>query len=139
VNDDILSNLHKSIQNSSFYRLHFSDQLRNQIHEKIRNQNKSKKSVYIAIFQILKKKKTGYELLQLLRARGIKNFDNYEGNLYTVLHYLEKNKYLRSSWNDLGCKFYQINDKGLKILQREEKLFKRKEIVIIKQMEGRYN
>ncbi len=56
--------------------------------------------------------KTGYELMQLLRGRGIQKFEGDEGSLYTLLHRLEQNRFIQSSWDHAGAKYYQLNDKG---------------------------
>ena len=65
--------------------------------------------------------KTGYELMQLLRGRGIQTFEGNEGSLYTLLHRLEQNRFIQSSWDHAGAKYYQLNDKGNKMLRKAEK------------------
>ena len=59
--------------------------------------------------------------MQLLRGRGIQKFEGDEGSLYTLLHRLERNRFIQSSWNHAGAKYYQLNDKGNKILRKAEK------------------
>lgn len=129
-----LKGLRKSMEKTTFNQLNFSDHLRNQVHEKIKYEKEREEDIYLAILQILLNEKTGYELVQLLRTRGIQKFVGNEGTLYTLLHGLEKNNYLRSTWDDAGEKRYQINDKGRKILQKTEapnqgKRFSLKELV----------
>ena len=65
--------------------------------------------------------KSGYELMQLLRGRGIQKFEGDEGSLYTLLHRLEQNRFIQSSWDHAGAKYYQLNDKGNKMLRKAEK------------------
>ncbi|CKF20881.1 lineage-specific thermal regulator protein [Streptococcus pneumoniae] len=65
--------------------------------------------------------KTGYELMQLLRGRGIQTFEGDEGSLYTLLHRLEQNRFIQSSWDHAEAKYYQLNDKGNKMLRKAEK------------------
>ncbi|WP_019414833.1 PadR family transcriptional regulator [Paenisporosarcina sp. TG20] len=119
--EDRLRNLRQSMNKTKFNQLNFSDQLRNQIHDKIEKQNESKGHIYLAVLQILLNQKTGYELTQLLRSRGIQSFVEKEGDLYTLLHSLEHNGYLLSNWNETGAKYYQINKRGKKLLQQSEK------------------
>ncbi|MGV2549578.1 helix-turn-helix transcriptional regulator, partial [Bacillus licheniformis] len=41
--------------------------------------------------------------------------------LYTLLHRLERNRFIQSSWDHAGAKYYQLNDKGNKMLRKAEK------------------
>ena len=72
--------------------------------------------------------KTGYELMQLLRGRGIQKFEGDEGSLYTLLHRLERNRFIQSSWNHAGAKYYQLNDKGNKICERQRRMLRRHDL-----------
>ena len=67
--------------------------------------------------------KSGYELMQLLRGRGIQKFEGDEGSLYTLLHRLEQNRFIQSSWDHAGAKYYQLNDKGNKIAKGREECY----------------
>ena len=67
--------------------------------------------------------KSGYELMQLLRGRGIQKFEGDEGSLYTLLHRLEQNRFIQSSWDHAGAKYYQLNDKGNKMLKGREECY----------------
>ncbi|HDR7353453.1 PadR family transcriptional regulator [Bacillus cereus] len=119
--EDRLKGLRKSMENTTFKHLSFSDQHRKQVREKINTSNEKEEDISLAILQLLSNEKTGYELSQLLRGRGIRKFEGNEGFLYTVLHRLEQNRFIQSSWDHSGAKYYQLNDKGRKMLRKAEK------------------
>ncbi|MGW6146463.1 PadR family transcriptional regulator [Bacillus mycoides] len=119
--EDRLKGLRKSMENTTFKHLSFSDQHRKQVREKINASNEKEEDISLAILQLLSHEKTGYELSQLLRGRGIRKFEGNEGFLYTVLHLLEQNRFIQSSWDHAGAKYYQLNDKGRKMLRKAEK------------------
>ncbi|EOQ34448.1 PadR family transcriptional regulator [Bacillus cereus group sp. RP37] len=119
--EDRLKGLRKSMENTTFKHLSFSDQYRKQVREKINASNEKEEDISLAILQLLSNEKTGYELSQLLRGRGIRKFEGNEGFLYTVLHRLEQNRFIQSSWDHEGAKYYQLNDKGRKMLRKAEK------------------
>lgn len=119
--EDRLKGLRKSMENTTFKHLSFSDQHRKQVREKINASNEKEEGISLAILQLLSNEKTGYELSQLLRGRGIRKFEGNEGFLYTVLHRLEQNRFIQSSWDHSGAKYYQLNDKGRKMLRKAEK------------------
>ncbi|KAA0792799.1 MULTISPECIES: PadR family transcriptional regulator [Bacillus] len=119
--EDRLKGLRKSMENTTFKHLSFSDQHRKQVREKINALNEKEEDISLAILQLLSNEKTGYELSQLLRGRGIRKFEGNEGFLYTVLHRLEQNRFIQSSWYHEGAKYYQLNDKGRKMLRKAEK------------------
>lgn len=119
--EDRLKSLRKSMENTTFKHLSFSDQHRKRVREKINASNEKEEDISLAILQLLSNEKTGYELSQLLRGRGIRKFEGNEGFLYTVLHRLEQNRLIQSSWDHEGAKYYQLNDKGRKMLRKAEK------------------
>ncbi|MFL1662202.1 PadR family transcriptional regulator [Bacillus cereus] len=119
--EDQLKGLRKSMENTTFKHLSFSDQHRKRVREKINASNEKEEDISLAILQLLSNEKTGYELSQLLRGRGIRKFEGNEGFLYTVLHRLEQNCFIQSSWDHAGAKYYQLNDKGRKMLRKAEK------------------
>ncbi|MEH7444545.1 PadR family transcriptional regulator [Bacillus sp. JJ1122] len=116
-----LRKLRNSMEKSTFEKLSFSDKIREQVKEEIHTPIENEDDVMIAILQLLHQEKTGFELTSLLRARGIKKFENEEGFLYTVLHRLEQNRFIRSAWDNEGIKTYEINDKGKKLVRKAEK------------------
>ncbi|MFE9079608.1 PadR family transcriptional regulator [Bacillus mobilis] len=119
--EDRLKGLRKSMENTTFKHLSFSDQHRKRAREKINASNEKEEDISLAILQLLSNEKTGYELSKLLRGRGIRKFEGNEGFLYTVLHRLEQNRFIQSSWDHEGAKYYQLNDKGRKMLRKAEK------------------
>ncbi|PED33960.1 MULTISPECIES: PadR family transcriptional regulator [Bacillus cereus group] len=119
--EDQLKGLRKSMENTTFKHLSFSDQHRKRVREKINASNEKEEDISLVILQLLSNEKTGYELSQLLRGRGIRKFEGNEGFLYTVLHRLEQNRFIQSSWDHAGAKYYQLNDKGRKMLRKAEK------------------
>ncbi|MGG0206544.1 PadR family transcriptional regulator [Bacillus mycoides] len=119
--EDRLKGLRKSMENTTFKHLSFSDQRRKRVREKINASHEKEEDISLAILQLLSNEKTGYELSQLLRGRGIQKFEGNEGFLYTVLHRLEQNRFIQSSWDHSGAKYYQLNDKGNKMLRKAEK------------------
>jgi DNA-binding PadR family transcriptional regulator len=119
--EERLKNLKKSMQNASFNRLAFTDELRKEIQSKVSKQTESDEDILLAVLQLLVHKKTGYELAKNLRRRGIQKFEDNEGYLYTLLHYLEQKGVLYSVWTNSDSKFYYLNDTGKKILKKAEK------------------
>ncbi|MGG0260259.1 PadR family transcriptional regulator [Bacillus mycoides] len=119
--EDRLKGLRKSMENTTFKHLSFSDQHRKRVREKINASDEKEEDISLAILQLLSNEKTGYELSQLLRGRGIRKFEGNEGFLYTVLHRLEQNRFIQSSWDHEGAKYYQLNDKGRKMVRKAEK------------------
>lgn len=119
--DNRLHKLRKSMEKSTFDQLKFSDRIREQVKREIKRPIENDDDVILAILQLLHHQKTGFDLTSLLRARGFQNYENKEGFLYTVLHRLEQSSFIRSAWYDDGTKFYEINDKGKKLVRKAEK------------------
>jgi hypothetical protein len=119
--EERLKGLRKSMKQTTFKQLNFTEQQRKQVHEKIHKRYESEEELLIALLHLLIYEKTGYDLIQLLRARGIQRFEKKEGSLYILLHRLEQAGVIQSSWDDSGEKYYQINQKGRKLLRKAEK------------------
>jgi DNA-binding PadR family transcriptional regulator len=115
-----LKNLRKSMENTTFKQLHFSDKISEKVKSEIQAPIQNDEEIILAILQLLQRERTGYELTGLLRSRGVKRFEHQEGFLYTVLHRLEHNRLIRSQWNEEGAKQYQIHDKGRKLVRLAE-------------------
>lgn len=113
-----LKGLKKSMDDTVFSQLHFTEQHRKEIRTKI---GETDDSVLLAVMQLLVEEKTGYELVQFLQGRGIRKFEDNEGSLYALLHQLERDECLQSSWNEAAVKYYQLNNKGNKLLRKMEK------------------
>ena len=88
-----LKGLKKSMDDTAFSQLHFTEQHRKKIRAKI---SETDDSVLLAVMQLLVEEKTGYELVQFLRGRGIRKFEDNEGGLYALLHQLEQDGCLQS-------------------------------------------
>ncbi|MEE3954560.1 PadR family transcriptional regulator [Peribacillus frigoritolerans] len=134
--EDRLKGLKKSMEKATFKQLNFSEKHRKQVHEKINKEYESEEDIFLAALQLLIHEKTGYELAHLLRARGFQRFEGNEGFLYTLLHRLEKNSFIKSSWDQSGAKYYQLNNKGRKILRKAEKDSTNKRFVLKELIQG---
>jgi DNA-binding PadR family transcriptional regulator len=128
-----LKGLKKSMDDTAFSQLHFTEQHRKEIRAKI---NDDDESVLLAVMQLLVEEKTGYELVQFLRGRGIRKFEDNEGSLYGLLHQLEQDGCLQSSWSEAAVKYYQLNNKGKKLLGKMEKQSTRKRFTLKDIVEG---
>lgn len=117
--DDRLKGLRQSMKKTAFKGLEFSEQHRKQIHAKIKQIDEE--TIMLTILQLLANEKTGYELTQFLHVRGMQQFKDNEGSLYTILHRLEQSRVITSTFDDKGDKFYQINEKGRKLVRKAEK------------------
>ncbi|MBX9996627.1 MULTISPECIES: PadR family transcriptional regulator [Priestia] len=118
--DKRLKNLRKTMNREVFAQLTFTESHKKSIREKIKQETHSDEEILIAMMQLLVQEKTGYELVSLLQNRGILNFKENEGSLYVILHRLELKGVLTSSWQEDGAKFYQLNQKGRKLLKKVE-------------------
>lgn len=121
--EERLQKLRKSMEKSTFKQVSFSDRVRERVKKEIHAPVEKDNDVILAILQLLHHEKTGFELTGFLRARGVKRFEDQEGLLYTVLHRLEQNRLIQSAWNQEGAKFYQVSDKGRKVVRKAEKDF----------------
>ncbi|QFF99376.1 PadR family transcriptional regulator [Psychrobacillus glaciei] len=118
--DERLKCLKKSMDKTSFSKLNFTERHRKAIQERMFNAE-NEEAIFLAALQLLVQEKTGYELVKLLRGRGMRKFEENEGIVYTLLHQLEQDGYLQSSWNDSNVKYYRLNNKGTKLLRKSEK------------------
>lgn len=115
--DSYLKGLKKAMDQTVFKDVVFTDRVRAAVKAKL----DLKRDPEVDILQILQTKKTGYELLKGLISRGVQTFVNDEGMLYTFLHRLEQDEFIRSEWEGEE-KFYIISEKGLKrVAKTEEK------------------
>jgi DNA-binding PadR family transcriptional regulator len=111
--DDKLKRLRKSMENTVLKELTFEKKQMDSIRKQFKENNR------LSILQLLRKEKSGTELLSGLRARGITAFDQSEAALYTDLHELEQKQLLVSRWVEEE-KRYVIGRKGLKQLEELE-------------------
>ncbi|MFP9126347.1 PadR family transcriptional regulator [Niallia sp. BSM11] len=120
--DNRLKNLRNAMKKTVLRDIQFTEQHKGSIRRKVNQlSTNSEEEVILAIFQLLKEKRTGFALSRLLRARGMGKFETEEGYLYMFLHKFEHKGYLRTYWNEPDVKYYQLNTKGLKLLKNLEK------------------
>ena len=68
----------------------------------------------------------GYKIIRELERRSQNEFQMSEGTLYPILHALEKEKMLKSYWQEFegrNRKYYHITKKGLKELAEKKEEF----------------
>lgn len=119
--EDRLKNIKKAMKKTVLQDLNFTEKHKTSIRRHINQlSTTSEEDVLLAIFQLLKEKRTGFELSRLLRARGIEKFENEEGFLYMSLHKFEHKGYLNTYWEEPDVKYYQLSTKGLKLLKTFE-------------------
>jgi DNA-binding PadR family transcriptional regulator len=112
-----LKNLKSALRGTVLQDLSFTDEHKKIIRRQIKQlPPTSEEDILLAIFQLLKQKRTGFELSRLIRARGIEKFESDEGFLYMSLHQFEHKGYLNSYWEEPDIKFYHLSTKGLKLL-----------------------
>jgi DNA-binding PadR family transcriptional regulator len=116
-----LKRLKRIMNQKTFSQLTFTEIHRQSIKNKINNQ-RDKEEIILSIMQLLSVEKTGYQLANLLRGRGIRSFEDNEGALYILLHSLENKSILQSSWiSKEEAKYYFLTNKGRKLLQQTVK------------------
>ena len=67
----------------------------------------------------------GYEIVQTVLSRSGGRFELKEGSLYPVLHRLERQKLLESSWSEFEGrrrKYYQLTAAGRRLLEGAAKI-----------------
>lgn len=134
--EDRLKNLKKMMNQRTFHDLTFTEKHKKSIFQKARQQVETYEDIQLAVMQLLVQAKTGFELTTLLRGRGIIKFENNEGSLYTLLHSLEHSGCLCSNWDDSGAKYYELNDKGRKLLKKVDNKQGKKNAVFKALLEG---
>lgn len=125
-----LNKLRNAMKNTTFSQLDFSEQHINDIHQKIQKHEEKEDDILLSVMQLLIHEKTGYEMVQHIRGRGIQKFEENEGFLYTFLHRLEQKGYLLSSWDKAERKLYRLNNKGIKLLKKAERNSSKKGIAL---------
>ncbi|WP_153730735.1 PadR family transcriptional regulator [Sporosarcina obsidiansis] len=118
--EEQLKGLRKAMKNTTFNQLKFSEQHRLQVYKRIHDSQENEEDIILAVLQLLVHDKTGYELVQLVRCRGILQFEENEGSLYTLLHRLEQGKFITSQWDSAGAKYYSLDRKGERLLRKAE-------------------
>ncbi|MGM0900432.1 MAG: PadR family transcriptional regulator [Bacillota bacterium] len=120
--NDPLANLKSSMKKSIFKDFSFSDERKNAVKEAVRmSQSQSqfhswKIDTIIAILESVQhESKNGYNISIQLFQRNERTFQKNEGQLYTLLHLLEKKEILSSNWINQK-KYYSLTSKGKKYL-----------------------
>ncbi len=118
------------MNDKTFSQVRFTEKHRETIQNKLSNQG-NREQIVLNVLQLLNQEKTGYQLANLLLARGIKQFDDNEGFLYILLHRLESNGVIQSSWiSKEETKFYQLTSKGKRLLKQAEHKGKRSSVIL---------
>ncbi|KMY43992.1 hypothetical protein AC622_06780 [Bacillus sp. FJAT-27916] len=119
--DDQLKRLRKVMEKSAFHELNFSERMKSQVHKAIQKESMSEEELILHIFELLIQEKTGYELMKLLLARGVRKWEGEEGLLYTLLHEQELAGTIAASSNPSGERHYRLTNKGKRLLERKYK------------------
>jgi DNA-binding PadR family transcriptional regulator len=136
--EERLKNLKRAMKNHILGDVHFTEDQKKGIRQQMTQLTViSEEEILLAIMQLLNQERTGFELSKLIRARGIKRFEQDEGFLYMRLHQLEHKGYLTTYWDPTEVKYYQLNMKGKKLLkklesQNAEKSYLLKEILEVR-------
>ena len=90
------------------------------------NKELMKGSTSILILTLLKSEDMyGYQITQELKRRSDSTFEMKEGNLYPMLHALEKEGAVESYWYDTDDgrrrKYYKLTDTGKEMLESKQK------------------
>ena len=117
--EERLKRLRKAMDHGSFNQMPFTEKKKQMINRGIQNSKGNDQDILLHLLQLLVQEKTGHELLKNLRSRGIKQYEDRHGFLYTALHKMEQDKLLDSSWEQEG-KYYKLSKGGRKVLQRLE-------------------
>ncbi|WP_338472976.1 PadR family transcriptional regulator [Niallia sp. XMNu-256] len=119
---DPLTNLKSSMKRSMFKDLSFSNERKNAVKEAIRiSQSQSpfyswKIETIIAVLESIQhESKDGYNISIQLLQKNERTFQKNEGQLYTLLHLLEKEEILTANWIN-NKRYYSLNSKGKKYL-----------------------
>lgn len=93
------------------------------------NKELLKGSTTVLILSLLKRKQMyGYEIIKELELRSSGIFNFKEGTLYPILHALEKNEFVESSWsqgdNSRKRKYYNLTKKGENQLSEKKEEWK---------------
>ncbi|MBH0155172.1 PadR family transcriptional regulator [Fictibacillus sp. 5RED26] len=125
-----LKNLKKIMDEKTFSHVRFTEKHRETVQNKWSNQE-DKEQIVLNILQLLNEEKTGYQLANLLLARGVKQFDDNEGSLYVLLHSLESKGVVQSEWLlKEKTKYYHLTHKGKRLLKQAEHKEKQSSVIL---------
>ncbi|WLD91739.1 PadR family transcriptional regulator [Alkalihalobacillus sp. AL-G] len=114
-----LKGLRKNLQEKELKNIRFSCRLKQSVFDELETNHLSEEELLPIVLHLLKSKKTGFELTNLFRSRGIDNFEKQNGSIYTFLHRWEQKGLISSTWTS-EKKYYALTKKGTKILQSQE-------------------
>ncbi|WP_078552534.1 helix-turn-helix transcriptional regulator [Alkalihalobacterium alkalicellulosilyticum] len=123
--DEQIRRLKQAMNQTVFKELTFSDKhkqaVQNQISKMDGNQEQS--TIQTDILKIVTEPQSGFQIFTVLEKRHIFQFENKEGELYTLLHSMEKDGLICSNWieDTIMRKEYKISSKGRTVLQELEK------------------
>ncbi|WP_421382957.1 PadR family transcriptional regulator [Bacillus salacetis] len=118
--EDRLKRLRTIMEEGTFKRHPFTEEKKDRLKKTIHQTAAPKEQLTDHILQILTTEKTGHEVFQQLCTRGINNFKENQGLLYTNLHSLENNRLIVSQWSE-EKKLYRLTEQGRKKLRNKEK------------------
>ncbi len=118
--EDRLKRLRKAMDRGTFQHLPFTEEKKQMLKRGVENSSESEQALQLHILQLLLKERTGHELLNQLRSRGVKRYENREGFLYSTLHRMEQDRFLDTYWEN-EAKFYKVSNRGRKLIQQAEK------------------
>ncbi|KUP09623.1 hypothetical protein Q73_02205 [Bacillus coahuilensis m2-6] len=135
--DDRLKGLKKAMDTHTFRHVPFTEEKKARMKRGMERAEENDLFVQGHILQLLLAERTGHELIQLLRARGLKRFLEEEGFLYATLHQYEKDRWIESIWR-YGVKSYRMTSTGRKLLEKQLK--KKKRVFSLKEiLEGGFH
>ncbi len=82
--EDQLKGLRKSMENTTFKHLSFSDQHRKQVREKINASNEKEEDISLAILQLLSNEKQGTNCHSYYEGEGFGNSKEMKGFIYRI-------------------------------------------------------
>ncbi|AST91309.1 hypothetical protein BC6307_08475 [Sutcliffiella cohnii] len=120
--DNLFSNLKNSMKKTVFKDFSFSNERKVAVKEAIRAKQSPnhlhswKEETLYLLFELLQYEgKLGYDLsIQLIQHNDL-TFQNNEGQLYSLLHLIEKKGFITSEWKG-EKKYYSLTSKGQKCL-----------------------
>ncbi|NLP52414.1 PadR family transcriptional regulator [Bacillus sp. RO1] len=139
MNDPFL-NFKKSMKKNVFKDLSFTEERKARVNEAIQSKQSSstlqsfKEETVLSILKSLQmESKHGFEISTQLFQKEEHSFLHNEGQLYTLLHLLEKKEVLTSMWRE-DKKYYALTAKGRKYLAAASKKGYAKQPFLLKEI-----
>ncbi|WP_226682828.1 PadR family transcriptional regulator [Sutcliffiella horikoshii] len=135
MNDPFL-NFKKSMKKNVFKDLSFTEERKARVNEVIQSRHSSstlqsfKEETVLSILQSLQlEAKHGFEISTRLFQKKEHSFLHNEGQLYTLLHLLEKKEILSHKWDE-EKKYYSLTAKGKKYLKAAQKGYSKQPLLL---------